>query len=596
MFEDINHSGDGGVYAELIQNRAFQAGTLEAWSAVGDASLALDTTSPLSSALPTSVQVTSNNGGLAGISNTGWWGIDVKEHHTYRGSFYSYGAYSGNFTASLVSDITQEVLGSVSITSRSSEGVWTQHTYELIPTTSAANSNNSFHLQYDAPAGAVLGFNLISLFPPTFNDRPNGNRIELMQALKDLNPKYFRIPGGNNLEGNSSPNYWNWSATLGPLTDRPGRAGTWGYHNTDGLGLVEYMDWCTDLGVEPVLALWGGLFLDGTIIPEDELSFYVDDALNELEFLMGDPSTTFGALRASLGRSVPWKIRFVEIGNEDNLNNGGDSYKAYRFNMFYDAITAKYPDILIFSSTTNYRYKSSGWDYHEYTRPDMFVSQFGMFDNWALETPIMVGEFAAVQNNTGKLEGTDWSAPRTEFPYWIGAVAEAVFLLGTERNSAKLWGVSYAPLLQNLDSYEWTPDLIAFTADPSQTLPSVSYEVLKLLGSSPFAETLPVTVGANTGFGPAFWVAGQADDRYILKAAVYNSTTDDVQFSVTFEALKGGATGQLTVLSADSPFARNTPAAREQVKKSISTVTANKDGTFEFSLPNLSVAVFEAAK
>jgi alpha-N-arabinofuranosidase len=597
MFEDINHSGDGGIYAELIQNRAFQNGTADAWTAVGKASAAIDTTNPLSAALPHSIKVTSSGAGTAGIKNPGWWGIDVKAADTYAGSFYSHGAYTGNFTASIVSDITQEVLGSVSIASKSVAGAWTQHEYKLQPSKNGQNSNNSFILQFEAAQDTVLNFNLISLFPPTYNNRPNGLRPDLLKALKDLKPTYFRIPGGNNLEGDHSPNYWNWSATIGPLTERPGRLGTWGYQNTDGLGLIEYMEWCTDLEVEPVLAVWGGLYLDGTITPQDKLDFYVQDALDELEFLMGDVSTKFGAKRASLGYPEPWKIKFLEVGNEDNLNGGLPSYQKYRFNTFYDAIKAKYPDMLVFSSTPDHYYKSSGRDYHEYTRPDWFVSQYHYFDNWTAEYPIMVGEFATVQNNTGRLQGTDWNAPRIEWPHWIGAVGEGVFLLGVERNAPKMFGVSYAPLLQNLNSYQWTPDLIAFTADQSQTLASVSYSVLELFGSTVLTEVLPVkrpcTQQNNTG---AYWVAGQTADSFVVKAAVYNSTTPSVPFTVKFEGLPANAAAQLTVLEADNGYSHNTLTNRDQVKKSVKMVKANSKGAFEFSLPNLSVALLKASK
>jgi alpha-N-arabinofuranosidase len=131
--------------------------------------------------------------------------------------------------------------------------------------------------------------------------------------------------------------------------------------------LVEYMNWCTDLEIEPVLAVWAGLYLDGEITSALDLEWFVQDTLNELEFLMGDASTTWGKVRASLGYPEPWSIKFIEVGNEDNLNNGGTSYSTYRFNMFYDAIMAAYPDMLVMSSTTAYKYKASGWDYHEYT-------------------------------------------------------------------------------------------------------------------------------------------------------------------------------------------------------------------------------------
>ncbi|CAN8100396.1 unnamed protein product [Discula destructiva] len=601
MFEDINHSGDGGIYAELIQNRAFQGSTvypstLDPWTAIGAASLSLDNSSALSSALPTSVAVTASADGLVGIKNPGWWGIDVKTANTYSGSFYALGAYSGNFTASLVSDITNQTLASTTITGSSVADSWTQFNYTLSPSADALNSNNSFLLTFEATAGDVLQFNLISLFPPTYKNTPNGNRIDLMESLAALNTKHFRIPGGNNLEGNSAPYKWNWNETLGDLKNRPGRPGTWNYPNTDGLGLIEYMLWCQDLELEPVLAVWSGLYLDGTVIPEADLAPYVQDALDELEFLTGDASTTYGAQRAALGYPEPFPIKFVEVGNEDNLSSGKDSYIAYRFNAFYDAISAAYPDILIFSSLSDlsYVYESSGQDYHQYTLPNYFVGQFNFFDNFAAGNPIQVGEFAVVQNNTDNpADSTIWTNPKNPWAYWIGAVAEAIFTIGMERNADRVWGWSYAPLLQNLNSYEWTPDLIAFTAEQSQTVGSTSYDVAKLLGNSPFTSTLPATT--TDDFGPAYWVAGvdNTTNTHFVKAAVYNST-ENVDFSVTFDGVSSGASATLTVLTAPDGYSYNDVGVIV-TKETKSTLTADADGAFSFSLPDLSVAVLAAA-
>ncbi len=115
---------------------------------------------------------------------------------------------------------------------------------------------------------------------------------------------------------------WKWSKTIGDLTERPGRSGDWGYYNTDGLGLIEYMLWCQDLNMEPVLAVFAGLYLDKTILPRAQLAPFVQDTLDELEFLMGNASTTYGARRIALGYKDPFPIRYVEVGNEDGLNNG----------------------------------------------------------------------------------------------------------------------------------------------------------------------------------------------------------------------------------------------------------------------------------
>jgi alpha-N-arabinofuranosidase len=157
-------------YAELIRNRAFQNGTLDHWSAVGGATLTLDTSTPLSSALPRSVKVSGGKGSV-GLRNSGFWGIDVKKTNKYSGSFYSYGAYDGSFTVSLVSDITNETLATTRIKSKSVGHAWTQHKYELRPSKSAANSNNSFVLEFQSGPKTELKFNLISLFPPTYKNR-----------------------------------------------------------------------------------------------------------------------------------------------------------------------------------------------------------------------------------------------------------------------------------------------------------------------------------------------------------------------------------------------------------------------------------------
>lgn len=260
--------------------------------------------------------------------------------------------------------------------------------------------------------------------------------------------------------------------------------------------------------IEPILGVWAGFYLGGPVIPQGELDIYVQDTLNELEFLMGPVNTTYGALRAKLGHPNPWKINYVEIGNEDDLSGGGTSYSAYRFSIFHNAIKAAYPHITTIASTTNISPIPEGaWlDYHSYTRPDDFVSRFGFFDNMDRGHPILVGEYAYVQNNRPQGGGTDWNLPKSQFPTLVGAISEAVFAIGMERNADLVRGTAYAPVLQNLNSYQWSvclpfipcssvplydiyyiltililqPDLISFTADPSETALSISYYVQKV--------------------------------------------------------------------------------------------------------------------
>ncbi|KAI9658774.1 MAG: hypothetical protein M1821_002334 [Bathelium mastoideum] len=602
MFEDINHSGDGGIYAELIQNRAFQGSsvfpsTLDAWSSIGADTLSLQNLSnPVSSALPTSMNVAVANGttGQVGFSNTGWWGFDVQVQD-YQGSFYVHGTYNGTVTVSLVSYLSNDTFGTVKVPVQSTANDWTQFNYTLTPSTAAPNPNNTFILTFDAGSAAdgSLDFNLISLFPPTYKNRANGNRVDLMEALAGLNPSFLRLPGGNNLEGNDPPYLWYWNLTIGPLENRPGRPGTWGYENTDGLGLIEYLYWCQDLDIEPILAVWGGEYLDGTIISNDTIDVYVQYALDELEFLMGDASTTYGAQRIALGYPDPFQINYVEVGNEDNLNNGLESYQDYRFPAFYDAISSAYPNITIIASTIAldpFPGNASG-DYHQYTLPDYFVSQFNFFDNYTSQHPILLGEYATVQQNLPGNPGVNFSNPRVPFPFWIGSVGEAVYLLGAERNADKIIGASYAPTLQNLNSYEWAPDLISYSADPSQDVLSTSWHMISFLSSTRLTNTLPTN---NATIGPVYYVAGQNTNTgsSILKAAVYNST-GDVAITVSFDGVAAGTNANLTYLYADDATAYNNVSTPNVVQVNSSTVTSDANGVFSFSLPDLSVAILE---
>ncbi|KAK3624539.1 hypothetical protein LTR56_020979 [Elasticomyces elasticus] len=601
MFEDINNSGDGGVYAELIQNRAFQgndvypSNTTAYWNPLGSAEISVQNLStPLSAALPTSLQVTASGSGTAGFSNVGFWGFPVVAGWEYKGSFYVSGGLDGNLTVCLTSnDNVQYAEASVEV---ASSDEWTQYNYTFTPTVDAPNSNNTLNFTFAASdLTGSANFNLLSLFPPTYNNRENGLRIDLMEAMDGLNPSFFRAPGGNNVEGLREPYWWNWTQTIGPLTDRPGFPGTWGYENTDGLGLVEYMNWAKDLNMDIVLGVHAGYFLDGTAVPESEIQIYVQAALDELEFLTGDASTTWGAYRESLGYG-PWVVNFVEVGNEDSLGGGGPTYAAYRFPAFYNAISAKYPDITIITSYYDVDgvtppFNASG-DFHEYAIPRQMADQFTYFDNYTSAHPILIGEYAIIEYDTGNKTGPEWTpgAPRAFVPFWYGSVSEAIFLLGAERNSDKMIGAAYAPGFQNLNRWEWIPDLIEFDAYPGHTTLSTSYHVIKLLSGTRITENLPIEYDGV--WGPAFFVAGRnaVTGSHIAKIAVYNAT-EEVPFDLSFDGVGAGATGSLTYITA--PMNSTNPIGGNIVETHTFTVTAARNGSFTFELPPYSVAILE---
>ncbi|KAH8658025.1 alpha-L-arabinofuranosidase A [Xylariales sp. PMI_506] len=618
MFEEINFAGDGGLYAELVRNRAFQGDpywpqSLAGWDAVNGASLQLlNLSNPLSWALPTSLRVSqvntttnlasrgssSSSTATIGFLNEGWWGIDIRPQ-LYTGSFYVQGAYTGSFTASLKSNTTGEVWATAKIVSRAKQNEWVQHHYTLEVTSKASDENNTLQITFDAQhaVDGYLDFNLVSLFPPTWNNRPNGLRRDIIQAQADLNPKFLRFPGGSDLEGQWVGAQWKWNETIGDLRDRPGKPSTWGYHETNGLGLVEYMLWCEDLGLEPILAVWDGLWADAVLTTNDTLAPYIQWALDELEFLTGPADSTWGKVRADLGYPEPWTINFVEIGNEDNLSGGGASYPL-RLELFYDAISAQYPDIYIIASTIAYSLPGdAGGDYHDYSPPDRLVSRFNIFDNLPGDGhKYLLGEYSSLVPNGRGINYND----RESFPIfqsWVMAVSEAVFLVGTERNADRLIGATYAPMLQNVPSriYNgenvWAPDLISFTTNPDETVRSTSWHVLQLFSSNPATETRAAN---GTGpQGPLYWVTGyNADeDAYLFKGAVYNST-GDVPITLRFD-VPAGKSANLTVLTAESPFDANVVGGPNVVLSTTTLVTAGDDGDFSFSLPNYSVAVLK---
>lgn len=346
--------------------------------------------------------------GQVGFSNSGYGGVPVNTD-TYANYFWMKGTYSGTVTLSLVGASSGIVYASQALTVASTSSSFTYYATEY-PVTQSPDGNNVWQLTFDGSkvAGSALWFDLVQLFPVTFHARYNGIRNDVGNFLQAIEPSFLRFPGGNNLEGATPADRWKWNATIGPVEDRPGRQGDWGYPNTDALGLMEYLQWCSDMSMTPVLAIWSGLTLGGGVISGAALDPYVDDALNELEFLLGSTSTTWGALRASYGQTAPYTITHLEIGNEDNLSGGCATY-ASRFMQFYDAIHAAYPSITIIASTTDSSclpspLPSGVWtDIHHYEEPAEFISLFNEFDNYPRTAGygIFVGEYANTATDTG---------------------------------------------------------------------------------------------------------------------------------------------------------------------------------------------------
>ncbi|HEV2330383.1 MAG TPA: alpha-L-arabinofuranosidase C-terminal domain-containing protein [Verrucomicrobiae bacterium] len=521
MTEEINHSYDGGLYAELIQNRAFldDSQTPKCWSLVQNngaaATMALDTGETFNGKVSLRLDVTSaSKDSPAGVANEGYWGIPVFPSTRYHACFYAKASptLSGPVAASIVSDDGATVYASARVSHLSSDWKMYQVTLKtgraITPT-----AKTRFLLSVENPGTVWLG--CVSLFPPTWKNQPNGFRKDLLQMLINMNPKFLRLPGGNYLEGNTIPDRFDWKKTIGPVIDRPGHDGPWGYRSTDGLGFLEYLRWCEDMNAEPVLAVYAGYSLNHTHVkPGIDLEPYVQDALDEIEYVTGATSTKWGAKRAKDGHPKPFPLHYVEIGNEDWFDGSG-SYDE-RFTQFYKAIKAKYPQLQCISTIgndadANLRVRSSNpdvLDEHYYRSARVFLRDASHFDNYDRNGPrIFVGEWAAHESTFPPWDRRSADLPPT--PNMKAALADAAWMTGMERNSDLIQMQSYAPLMVNVNpgARQWRPDLIGY--DTLHCYGSPSYYAIKI-----FANNLGDQIPAVT-----------SDDSTIYDSVTENSKT-----------------------------------------------------------------------
>jgi alpha-N-arabinofuranosidase len=507
MTEEINFAYEGGIYGELIRNRSFKADaivpgvtpeTYEAgkylpvtfkpdtqprfWTVVGGASMVLDTNNPLNKFLNVSLKLDASSASAAspaGVANGGYWGIPVKPKTTYVLSFFGKAdaGFTGPVTVSIESADGRTTFASSEISGLTTE--WKKFATKLKTKNVPASKENVFKLTIRT--AGTLWLQNVSLFPPTYKNRENGNRADIMEWLAAMKPKFLRLPGGNYLEGNAFNQRFNWKETVGPVEQRPGHPSPWGYWSTDGLGLLEFAEWCEDLHMEPVLAVFAGYCLGrgGVIGGGPQLEPYVQEALEEIEYLIGDANTTkWGAQRAKDGHSKPFKLTYVEVGNEDWFDRSGpDRNGTYdgRFAQFYDAIKKKYPHLNVISST-GYEQPQSLWvksrtpdlvDEHYYRNMEEMMTQSLKYDTYSRtnQSKIFCGEWA-----------TRVGSPT---PNMSGALGDAAWMTCMERNSDIVVMSCYAPLFVNVSqlngngrSMQWSSDLIGYDALTSYGSPS----------------------------------------------------------------------------------------------------------------------------
>lgn len=520
FFEDINYGADGGLYAELIQNRDFEYNAADhkgwtpktAWT--GDFEVLTDDPIHVNNPHYARLQVGNT------LVNNGYDSIVVAKGDTYRFTVKARAAVPVKLKAELV-NAAGKVLAAKTINVKSKD--WADYRAAFKP--SASSTNACLRLSVDKGSADL---DMVSLFPAkTFRGRENGLRPDLAQTLADLKPRFVRFPGGCVAHGQGIDNIYDWKGSIGPLEARKPLFNLWGYHQTRGLGYHEYFQFCEDIGAEPLPVVAAGVPCQNSGVPShhshndlssmgqqcgipwEEMPQYVQDVLDLVEYANGDVTTEWGAKRAAAGHPEPFNLKYLGIGNEDLI---GEVFVP-RFKMIYDAVRAKYPDVTVIGTVGPFWEGAdydAGWqlareldipmvDEHYYVAPGWYLYNRDFYDKYPREgTKVYLGEYAAHAPGRPSTIET--------------ALSIALYLTDVERNADVVTMTSYAPLLAKNGHTQWRPDLIYF--DNEAVYPTVDYEVQKLYGNNSGTTYVPASVAV-------------ASDNDKVKARIGSSVVKD---------------------------------------------------------------------
>ncbi len=497
FYEDINHAADGGIYAELIRNRSFEDDETKPafWepylSVNGNVKMTIAKDNLLNSAQKQCLHVVTTGIGDtdAGVSNNGFWGINAVKGRTYRLSMWIKVNRSRELYAMIKGKTGTKLYASERLKFNSGKRGWQHVTATL---TSSTNDKNAIFV-ISSKGNSDFYLDMVSLFPPTYKNRENGLRPDLVEMLHDLHPSFMRFPGGCFVEGQDSPdNAFRWERTIGPIEERPGHWNkNWGYRTSDGLGFHEYLQLAEDIGAKPLYVCNIGIW-HGGVTPVEDLRIWVDECMNALEYANGPKTSKYGAMRAKNGHPEPFNIEYIEIGNENNQTDGQQTSDHYyeRYRAFRTAILKKYPKMHIIGNVAAWGTDEPRWqskekvalvDEHYYRTPAWFADNFKKYDAYSRSQPnVYCGEYAVTQGfgTLGNLNA---------------ALGEAVFMMGMENNSDIVKMSSYAPIFVNENDDRWRPDMVRFNA--SGVMGTPSYYVQKLMADNRGSRTLKVTEG-----------------------------------------------------------------------------------------------------
>ncbi len=469
FFEDINLSADGGLYPELVRNRSFEEkGEAPHWklsnSEGAQGELSIDESLPLNPLNRRSLRLRLN--GKSSLQNDGYWGMNIVRGNAYQLRFAARGQdWKGPISVALVgkSGVALAQGASAELTDK-----WRYYTVDLDPT----SSDTAARLRLDFSGKGIVWLDMVSLLPKQ-TWKNHGLRPDLCDMLVGLRPAFMRFPGGCWVEGEDMAHMYHWKETLGDIAERKPLDNIWGYQATHGLGYHEYLQLAEDLKAEPLFCINVGMSHRENV-PMDQMGQWVQDALDAIEYANGPTNSVWGARRARHGHPAPFGLKYLEIGNE----NGGPAYQE-RYALFHDAIKARYPEMQLVANVPTETRPADIVDEHYYNNPEFFVAQADRYDAYPRNgAKIFVGEYAVTA-------GTGQGNLR-------GAIGEAAFMTGLERNSDVVVMASYAPLFVNVNHRRWNPDLINFDSSRAYGLPS--YYVQQLFAQHRGDVVLPVQV------------------------------------------------------------------------------------------------------
>ncbi|XP_071721977.1 alpha-L-arabinofuranosidase 1-like [Rutidosis leptorrhynchoides] len=557
FFEEINHAGAGGLWAELVSNRGFEAGgqhspsLIDPWSIIGDDSLVKVTTEASScfKTNPTALRMellcdSDCPAGGVGIYNPGYWGMNIEQGKTYNLVLYIRSSESINVAVSLTDSIGMLTLATTNLIA-SDVSNWTKMEAKL----EAKASNSNARLLLTTTKKGVVWFDQVSLMPSD-TYKGHGFRNDLFKMVADMKPAFIRFPGGCFVEGEYLRNAFRWKETVGPWEERPGHFGdVWFYWTDDGLGHYEFLQLAEDLGAAPIWVFNNGISHQESVSP-DVITPFVQEALDGIEFARGDANSTWGSVRAAMGHPEPFDLKYVAIGNEDC----DKKYYRENYRKFYAAIRKAYPDIKMISNCDGSRvpldHPADMYDFHIYSNANTVFSMANTFDQTSRVGPkAFVSEYAVTGNDAG-------------LGSLLASLAEAGFLIGLEKNSDVVEMASYAPLFVNVNNKKWLPDAIVF--DSSQSYGTPSYWMQHFFKESNGATLLNSTLVNSTSSLQASAIVYQDpvdSSKNYLRVKVVNFGGSAVILKVVIDGLDPnslGTSGSKTILSSSNVMDENT--------------------------------------